>query len=74
MTFASLANKTSERMLFVAGIGLFVLAPYFLARIIFQFAQLHFPTWAQLVIVGVFFALLLLGSSTANRGPHTIAR
>jgi hypothetical protein len=54
MTFALLANKTSEKMLFVAGIGLFVLAPYFLARIIFQFAQLHFPTWAQLVIVGGF--------------------
>jgi hypothetical protein len=50
----------NEKMLFVVGIGLLVLAPYFLARIIFQFAQLHFPTWAQLVIVGVFFALLLL--------------
>lgn len=70
MKFVSLANRTSEKMAIVAGIGLFVLGPYFLARIIFRFAQLHFPTWAQLVIVGVFFGLLLLWAwlISGNRG------
>jgi len=56
----ALANRPTEGMYFLAAIGLLVLAPYMLVRAIFSFAQAHSPIWAQLVIVGMFFVVLLL--------------
>jgi hypothetical protein len=70
MTNASQGEKTSGTLYFVAGIGLLVLAPYMVARVCMQFAQAYFPTWAQFIVVAVFFVLLFLWAwlISGNRG------
>jgi hypothetical protein len=57
-------------MSFVGGIGLLVLAPYLLARVSMQLALAYSPTWAQLIVVAVFFVLLLFWAwlISGNRG------
>jgi hypothetical protein len=72
MTYTSFAAKANEKMFFAAAIVLLTIVPFLLARIIFQFAQTHLPTWAQLVILILFFVVTFLWASliSGKRGER----
>jgi hypothetical protein len=76
MSVATLAEKTSERMYFLAGIGMLVLIPYLIARVSMAVALAHFPTWAQAIVVAVFFALLFSWAwlISGNRGVQVFSQ
>jgi hypothetical protein len=76
MLFTSLTEKTSDKVYFVAAIGFFVLAPNMVARVIMQLALAYFPTWAQLIVVTVLFALLLFWAwlISGNRGVRSFTQ